>query len=111
PWNGFLYLAILDQVIGDLGGNIHRYGETITGVGSRSRENSGINSDQFSLDIDQCSAGVTGVDRRIGLDKGFQGEIPSQYIDLPFFGRDNSGSNGGGKVEWIAHCNDPFAYF
>src|SRR5690606_14669894 len=51
PWNGFLYLSILNQVISNFGSDIHWHGKAIAGIRSRSRKDSCIDSNQFSTDI------------------------------------------------------------
>src|SRR5690606_33197196 len=63
------HVAALDYLGHDIGREVHGNGETDTLGTARAAVDSGVDTDQLAVGIDQCAAGVARVDGRIGLHK------------------------------------------
>src|SRR5690606_12010201 len=66
---GALYDAVLDKIRKNLARNIDRHSKGIACVRACSRQNSRVDAYQFSFPVDERTAGVSRINRSIGLDK------------------------------------------
>ena len=64
-------LAKFDHLIGQVFHHVARNREADTNVTAVRRQNRGVDTDQLAVEVNQRAAGVTAVNRRIGLDKVF----------------------------------------
>jgi hypothetical protein len=55
----------------DVAGNVRGNGKTDAHVAAGRRNDRRVDADQLTVEIDQGSAGVTGIDRRVGLNEAF----------------------------------------
>ena len=72
-------LAVSDDLLEHVARERNRDGETDALRAAALGENRAVDPDQVSARVDQCAAGVAGVDRRIGLDEVFE-PVDSQLI-------------------------------
>ena len=65
-------MSVLDDLVHHLPRQIHRHRKADTLVAARTAgQNRGVDADQFAAIVDQRSAGVAGIDGRVGLDEVF----------------------------------------
>ena len=67
-----------------------------------------VDTDQFARSIDECTAGVTGIDGGIGLNEAF---YRIGRLHGTGFRADDAGSDGGGEAIRIADGEHPFSDF
>ena len=66
------HFAVLQDLVHDVAGQVHRNGEADALVAFRAvRDDGGVDADQFAAVVDQRAAGVAGIDGRVGLDEVF----------------------------------------
>ncbi len=65
---------MLDQLVGDLAGQVRRNRKTDSDEASRLREDRCVQPDHLALNIEKRSAGVPWVNRSIGLNEVFDVE-------------------------------------
>ncbi len=65
------YFTVLDQALHDRARHVRRNRETDAHIAAAARENSGIDADELAARVDQRTARVAGIDRRIRLDEIF----------------------------------------
>ena len=66
---GIMDLAVLDQHVGDAGGQVDRNREADPVVAAAAGDDRRIDADHVAVHVDQRTARVAPVDRRIGLDE------------------------------------------
>ena len=64
-------LAILNQLLHHPSSHVDRYGEPDSDIAAARGNDRGVDADQFSPQIDQGTARISGIDRCIGLDEVF----------------------------------------
>jgi len=64
-----LDLAVLDQLLGGCANDLRGNGEARAGERTAVGDDEGVDSDKFTVRVDQRAAGVAGVDSGIGLDE------------------------------------------
>src|SRR5690606_19726349 len=57
------HFTVFDQLIHHRLRHVDRHGETDADVAARWRDDGGVDADQVAVEVDQCTTGVTGVDR------------------------------------------------
>jgi len=105
--------ARLDQLVGDALGLVDRYREAQadrpafrTARVVPERGDRRVDSNQFAVHVDQCAAGVTGVDRRIGLNGVEHGVLVLGVAargDGSVHRADDAGGHGAVQTEGRAH--------
>ena len=101
-----LYAAVFLQVVYHLVHDRSRDGKTVTCIRTGLGIEHGVDTYQFALGVDQCTARVACVDGSIGLDEALYA-VSTQRTCL---GRDDTCGNGVVQSEWVAHCDDPFTH-
>jgi len=64
-----LDLAVLDQLLGGGADDLRGNRKSCAGERSAVGDDEGVDADQFAMRVDQCAAGVAGIDGRVGLDE------------------------------------------
>ena len=64
-----LDLAVIDELVHDLAGHVDRDGKTDADIAAAGRQDRRIDADDPALQVDQWTARIAGVDRRVGLDE------------------------------------------
>lgn len=94
--------AVVDNLAPDGLDHIDWNCKTDADVAPAGREDRGIDADEFAAQVDQWSAGITRIDRRIGLDEVFialdaQAAAPERA--------DNTGGDRLAESERVADCH------
>ena len=102
----------LPDVVDHLGDHRRRNGERIAYIVARLGIDGGVDADQFTLHVDQCTAGIARVYSRIGLDIAFDthGATHGRLTNTACLGADDTGGDGRCKTEGITHGQYPFTY-
>ena len=107
--HGALHDAVLLEVHDHLADNRFGHGERIAHVAARLRLDERIDAHQLTVRVDQRTARVAGVDRRIGLDEGFDAELARDDAQLTRLGTHDAGRDGRLQVVGRADGQHPFA--
>src|SRR5206468_1798409 len=98
-------LAELAQRIDHADHGLGRYGKADADRAARGRDDQRVDPDDLAVEIEQRSARIAAIDRRIGLDV----VVVGPGIDVAVACRDDSGGHGAAEAERIADCDHPFA--
>ena len=101
-----LYLTVLLDVVNHLIHDGCRNSETIAGVRTCLGIKHGIDTNQFTTGVYECTARVALVYGSIGLYERLYAVSPKRTC----LGTYDTCRYGAGEVEWIAYCKHPFAY-
>ena len=103
-----LHYAKFAEVFHHLVHNGGRDSKAVSAVRTRFGVDHRVDADQFARSIDECTAGVTGIDGGIGLNEAF---YRIGRLHGTGFRADDAGSDGGGEAIRIADGEHPFSDF
>ena len=91
-----------DHVLGQIG----RYGKADTDRAAGGRKDGGVHTDHRAVHVEQRSAGIAAIDRRVGLNE----IVIRSGIDIAVARRNDARRHGGAEAERIADRHHPVAY-
>jgi hypothetical protein len=97
-----------DEIVVDRDDGVRRHGKADALVAGRLRVDRGVDTDDLPVHVDQRTAGVSGIDRRIRLNEVLELALRA-LIDGPVLGRDDAGGDRLRKFERLADGDDPLA--
>src|SRR5690606_3016340 len=101
-----LHLAVLEELVDDLADHVARYREADTDIAPRGRQDRAVDALQRAVESDQRAAGVTGIDRCVGLNE----VLVALDVDAAAAeGADDAGRRGLTETERIADGDDEVA--
>ena len=98
-------LAELAQLIDHRNGGLRRHGKADADRAARRRIDRGIDADHLAVEVEQRSARIAAIDRRVSLDV----VVIRAGIDVAIARRDDAGRNRAAEAEWVADGDHPFA--
>ena len=98
-------LAVLAQLIDNGDGAVGGNGKADSNRTPRRRDDRGIDADDLAVEVEQRSAGIAAIDRRISLNV----VVVGTGIDVAVARGNDACGHRAAEAEWIADGNDPFA--
>ncbi len=105
-----LHHAVLQQVFHHLADDVAGHGEAIACIDAGGAGNGGVDADEPTLEIDQRTPAVAGVDGGVRLDEALHRELLAQDVDVARLGADDTRRDGGVQPHGVANGQHPFAH-
>ena len=102
-----LHLTVFDELLHNAAGHVDGNGKADADVATTARQDRGVDTDEFTPQVDQGTAGVTRINGGIGLDKIFKAFNPETATPDRTY---NTGGHGLAETERIANGDGKVAH-